>query len=229
MVILLFGPPGSGKGTQARLLSEWLRIPAVSTGDLLRAEANSGSALGQELDKLLSAGQYVPDALVNGIVLRYLNESGPGMIFDGYPRTGDQAEFLKAALAGRGLAEPVVVRLEVREAMIVERLGARRVCSACGRVYNLIQNPPKIDGVCDGCSGELMTRSDDSPEVVRQRLRTYAALTTPIFGHFRNHFVIDGDRPPAAVFSAIRQHIGETPGWVSENTRFANSPTSYAP
>lgn len=228
MILLLFGPPGSGKGTQARLISQWLGIPSVSTGDLLRAEVASGSQLGHELEALLSNGQYVPDSLVNQIVIHQLENSSGGMILDGYPRTEDQAEFLKKALAERSMREPIAVHLDVPSDAIVQRLGARRVCPSCRRVFNLLQNPPRNSAVCDDCSTNLVTRSDDSASVVLQRLDTYSRLTAPIFAHFHNNLPIDGNQRPERVFATIQEAIAQVPDWVSENTRLAISPTTCA-
>ncbi|MCC6591099.1 MAG: nucleoside monophosphate kinase [Bryobacterales bacterium] len=226
MILLLFGPPGSGKGTQARLISQWLGIPSVSTGDLLRAEVASGSPLGQQLESLLAAGQYVPDALVNQIVIHQLERSTNGMILDGYPRTEEQAEFLKKALADRNIREPIAVHLEVSDTAIVARLGARRVCPKCRRVFSLVQNPPKQAGFCDDCDTQLTTRTDDTPETVLQRLRTYAELTAPIFAHFHNSLPINGNQKPENVFYEIQEAMAQVPEWVSQNTRLGISPTS---
>jgi adenylate kinase len=229
MILLLFGPPGSGKGTQSRLLSQWLGIPAVSTGDLLRAEVASGSALGRILGDLLQRGEYVSDDLVNTIVVHQLESSPAGVILDGYPRTVEQADFLRDALAARNIDAPLAVHLDVPDDTIIARLGARRVCPQCRRVFNLMQQPPARDGVCDDCGSALSTRSDDTPAVVRQRLATYARVTAPIFDHFRNNIPINGNQPPEAVFSEICSRLTERVGWVSENTRLAISRSQSSP
>lgn len=225
MILLLFGPPGSGKGTQSRLLSQWLGIPALSTGDILRAEVASGSVLGRQLSDILQQGRYVSDDLVNAIVIHQLEAAPRGMILDGYPRTVDQADFLRRALGERNLDDPVAVHLDVPDDAIIERLGARRICEHCHRVYNLLQHPPQHDGACDDCSKALTTRADDTPEVIRQRLATYARVTTPMFVHFPCNIPVNGNQHPEAVFSEIQAVLPRISDWVSQNTRLAISPT----
>jgi adenylate kinase len=225
MILLLFGPPGSGKGTQARLLSQWLRIPALSTGDMLRAEVSSGSDLGRELSETLQQGRYVSDDLVNSIVIRQLEATPQGMILDGYPRTADQADFLRRALGERSLEAPVAVHLNVPDDAIIERLSARRICEHCHRVYNLLQRPPQQDGRCDDCAIALTTRADDTPEVIRQRLATYSQVTTPMFVHFPYNIPVNGNQHPEAVFSEIQVVLSRISDWVSQNTRLGISPT----
>lgn len=207
MIILLFGPPGSGKGTQARLISEWLNFPSLSTGDMLRAEAQQDSELGRKIRETLAAGQYVSDETVNLIVLQQLERNpGSGLILDGYPRTVAQAIYLENALLERGFPPPVVVHLDVPAEEIVTRLSSRASCPRCKQILNLLQNPPKVEGRCDECSSELVRREDDKPEVVRSRLDTYARLTGPVIAHYTgsNYLLFDGNRKPGDVFAEIR-------------------------
>lgn len=228
MILVLFGPPGSGKGTQSRLLSRWLGIPAVSTGDMLRAEVASGSRLGQMLAETLRLGQYASDDLVNQIVVHQLESAERGLILDGYPRTVEQADFLRRALTARQMPPPVALHLDVPAKVIVHRLQSRRICGGCRRVYNLQQVVPQRTGYCDDCGSELSLRTDDQPEVVMQRLDTYDRVTTPIFAHFPYSVAIDGNRQPEAVFSDIQVKLGTLPVWVSESAQFAKTRSTYA-
>lgn len=195
---------------------------------MLRAEVSSGSPLGRQLADILAQGRYVSDDLVNAIVIRQLEATPNGMILDGYPRTVDQAGFLTQALADRRLHAPVAVHLDVPDDAIIERLGARRICPQCRRVYNLLQHPPSQDGACDDCSATLTTRADDTPDVVRNRLATYARVTAPIFAHFSNNVPVNGNQHPDAVFADIQKLLAGFSDWVSQNTRLAISPTPCA-
>ena len=208
MILLLFGPPGCGKGTQARLLSQWLGIAAVSTGDLLRAEAESGSEFGNTLAAMLAAGQYVSSETVNQLVVNQLDRlSGGGLILDGYPRTVDQARYLDQALSARGFAPAVAVHLRVPTEVIVTRLSSRSQCSNCRRVFNLSEGGPPY---CSECGAPLVRRSDDEPEVVVRRLATYEEKTSPVLRHYSSTFMheVDGNRDPEAVFQSILVAVG---------------------
>jgi len=196
---------------------------------MLRAEAASGSALGLELSGILKQGCYVSDELVNAIVVRQLEGAPNGMILDGYPRTADQADFLIQALAQRSLEAPVAVRLNVPDEAIVERLGARRTCEQCRRVYNLSQHRPRHDGNCDDCSSALTARTDDTPEVVRRRLATYTRLTAPIFDLFSRNVPVNGNQHPEAVFAEIQTILSQLSDWVRQNTHLVISPTPCTP
>lgn len=185
--IIMFGPPGSGKGTQALQLAGALGLPHVSTGDLFRAHVQQGTELGQEVQAILAAGRLVTDELTNRMVAERLGRSdcAAGFILDGYPRTLAQAEWLAAWLAPRGF-EQVVVNLAVDYAVIAARLGARRQCPQCGASYNLTFNPPKHDAICDRDQTPLITREDDQEAVVRQRFQAYDLQTAPLLEWFRN-------------------------------------------
>lgn len=195
---------------------------------MLRAEVSSGSPLGRQLAAILAEGSYVSDDLVNAIVIRQLEATPNGMILDGYPRTIDQAGFLTQALAERQIHAPVAVHLDVPDDAIIERLGARRICQQCRRVYNLLQDPPRLDGACDDCSTPLTTRTDDTPDVVRRRLATYSRVTAPIFAHFSNNVPVNGNQHPDVVFADIQKRLATFSDWVSQNTRLAISPTHCA-
>ncbi len=207
MIILLFGPPGSGKGTQARLISEWLSVPSLSTGDMLRSEARQDSDLGRKIRETLAEGRYVSDEMVNVIVLQQLERNpASGLVLDGYPRTVRQAVYLENALLERGFPPPVAVHLDVPTEQIVERLSSREQCPACRRIFNLLQQQPRSPGVCDDCSGSLVRRDDDKPDVIRERLHTYHELTGPVLAHYTgaNYLPLDGNRKPDAVFRDIQ-------------------------
>ncbi|MBV9762629.1 MAG: nucleoside monophosphate kinase [Acidobacteriaceae bacterium] len=184
--IILFGSPGSGKGTQAKLLGRCVNGPHVSTGDMLRSHIETGDNIGRESQGLLKAGKLVPDELVNGLVEQRLSDpdSRAGVILDGYPRTLNQARVLMGLLAARGF-RPAVVYLVVDYEKIVRRLSGRRQCPVCGTLYSLKTNPPKVPGICDLDGATLITREDDRESVIRQRLSEYESLTRPLLDYFR--------------------------------------------
>lgn len=207
MIFLLFGPPGSGKGTQSRMITNWLEIPAISTGDMLRAEIQAGSELGKVAQSIMAGGGLVGDDLVNKMLAQRISNTDccHGFLLDGYPRTVQQAEFLDQLLAERGLPKPVVLHLDVPVDALVGRMTSRRQCPACGRIYNLLHQPPKKAGVCDDDGSELVTRKDDQEEVVKDRIRTYEAVTRPVLSHYQDqkYYQIRGDRSPAYIFEEI--------------------------
>ena len=221
MVILLFGPPGSGKGTQSRRVGEWLRMRAISTGEMLRAEVEDGTELGRGIEEILAHGQYVSDDIVNRLVEKHLDsQPESGIILDGYPRTLQQAEFLERAMAARGMPAPAVIRLEVPLTALVDRLGSRRQCPACGAIFHLVQQPPRVPGTCDSCRHALVHRSDDHPEIISQRLESYHELTEPVLAHFSagNHSV-DGTGAPDQVFGRIRLALEDRVSSLVRSTR----------
>ncbi len=207
MVLLLFGPPGSGKGTQSRLITNWLHIPAISTGEMLRREIETGTELGRLAKDVMATGGLVVDGLVNRMLLERISQPDcqTGFLLDGYPRTVQQAKFLDSVLAGRGLPSAIVLHLDVPFPLLIARMTARRQCPACGRTYNLLSNPPRNPGVCDIDGTALIARADDNEAVFRERLRTYDELTRPVLTHYRKrgYHRIDGDRPPNVVFEEI--------------------------
>lgn len=188
LALLLFGPPGSGKGTQAVLLSSRLNVPHISTGDIFRQHVKEGTELGREVQAIMQTGQLVPDALVNRIVEDRLArpDCAGGFILDGYPRTVPQAEMLDELLV-RLAKDKVVINLQVDYNIIVARITARRSCPACGAVYNLASNPPKSEGICDRDGVALIQREDDKEEVMRKRFDAYDAQTLPVIDFFRAH------------------------------------------
>ena len=175
MNLILLGAPGAGKGTQAELLVEKLSIPAISTGNLLREARADGSELGQKIKKLMDEGSLVPDDVILDIVAERVakDDCKNGFILDGVPRTLAQAEALEA----RNVRIDHVISIEIDDSVIAGRMTGRRVCSKCGASYHVTANPPKTEGICDLCQGQLVTRKDDAPETVNHRLEVYHALT----------------------------------------------------
>lgn len=185
MNLIILGPPGSGKGTQAARLAEKLRLLHVSTGDLLREAVAARTPLGKQVASTLASGQLVPDSIVLELMREALSpknrENGyRGWILDGYPRTTAQAEALEEILVEMGERVDCVILLETEQEVIVERLSNRRTCSKCKAVYNLVNRPPRVEGRCDECGGELVQRDDDKPDTVRKRLEVYREQTLPI-------------------------------------------------
>lgn len=183
--ILMFGPPGSGKGTVSKVLMGRLGLPHISTGDILRENVQAGTELGRQAKSIMDAGKLVPDDLVNKIVAERLSrpDCARGCILDGYPRTLEQGKVLTGLLERLGL-EPVVVSLEVDYNIIVARLTARRSCPKCGAVYNLVSKPPMAGGLCEVDSTPVITRDDDREDVIRQRFASYEKQTQPLAEYF---------------------------------------------
>jgi adenylate kinase len=207
LVLLLFGPPGSGKGTQSGRISNWLGIPAISTGDMLREEIKAGTALGNAAKSIMASGGLVGDDLVNRMLAQRVSspDSAHGFLLDGYPRTVEQAEYLDRLLDERSFQMPIVLHLDVPMDALVGRLTSRRQCPQCKRIYNLLHQPPRTPGVCDDDGTPLITRKDDSEEVVTERIRTYDEVTRPVLAYYqdRKYHQIRGDRSPSYIFEAI--------------------------
>ena len=182
MNLILLGAPGAGKGTQAELLMEKLSIPGISTGNMLREAIKNGTELGKKVKSYMDGGLLVPDELIMGIVAERVAQPdcANGFMLDGVPRTLAQAEALDAA----GVRIDHVVSIEIEDSVIEGRMTGRRVCSACGASYHVVANPPKTEGVCDSCGGELITRKDDAPETVRKRLEVYHAQTEILMDYY---------------------------------------------
>jgi adenylate kinase len=182
MRLILLGPPGSGKGTQAKILIERLGIPQISTGDMLRAAVKGGTPLGREAKGYMDRGALVPDAVIIGLVRERLRESdcAAGYILDGFPRTTAQAEALQATLAELGQQLDHVLCLEVPDEDVVARIAGRRTCRACGAMYHLRFSPSRTEGRCDACGGETYQRDDDQEGTVRKRLTVYNEQTAPL-------------------------------------------------
>lgn len=209
MIILLFGPPGCGKGTQGRLIIDWLKrkIPSISTGDMLRAELAARTSLGLEARSIIATGGLVPDALVNRILTSRISQPDCawGFMLDGYPRTVEQAEYLDEVIAGRNLPSPIVIHLDVPADVLVGRMISRRQCPVCGQMFNILSKRPKVTGRCDDDGSPLIVRKDDTEQVIRERLRTYEDVTRPVLAHYPSdhYFQISGDRSTPYIFEEI--------------------------
>ena len=202
--VILRGPPGGGKGTQAKSLCLAMGVPHISTGDMLRAARRDGTDLGKKADAFISAGALVPDELVNGIVAQSLANEVNGYLLDGYPRTVSQAN----ALEESGQVIDAVILIDVADDKLVERIVGRLSCSQCGRVYHRITMPPQVSGKCDSCSNELCQRADDTEDVVRQRLVAYHEQTQPLVDYYAKRGIlhrIDGDMNVESVFAEIKK------------------------
>ena len=188
MNLILLGAPGAGKGTQAELLVKKLSIPAISTGNMLREAMANGTELGKKAKQYMDEGALVPDELILGIVADRVAQSdcANGFILDGVPRTIAQAE----AIETMGIRIDKVLELSVADDVIVERMSGRRVCEKCGASYHIVAVPPKAEGVCDVCGGELVTRKDDKPETVKNRLAVYHRETEPLKDFYRERGVL---------------------------------------
>ena len=187
MRVVLLGPPGAGKGTQARRLAARWSVPQVATGDMLREAVARGTTLGLEARRYMDAGELVPDSVIIGLVRERLGQPDgrKGFVLDGFPRTAAQAEALDQLLEAEGTPLDRVVLFQVPDEEPVARLSGRRVCRACGRNYHLTLSPPRTPGVCDHCGGELYQRTDDEEATVRRRLAVYARDTRPLVEYYR--------------------------------------------
>ena len=211
MKLILLGAPGAGKGTQAETISKELGIPTISTGNMLREAIQNKTPIGLEAKRFMDNGQLVPDDVIIGIVEERVarDDCKNGYILDGVPRTIAQAE----ALERFGVAIDNVVSIEIDDAVIEARMSGRRVCGRCGASYHITANPPKTEGVCDACGGELVIRKDDKPETVRERLAVYHRLTEPLKGFYEARGklrIVEGNRPIGEVHDAILTALGKS-------------------
>ena len=209
----MLGPPGSGKGTQAHIISELYDAPVITTGDMLREAVADGTEYGRIAEGYMSRGELVPDEIVNGVVGERLGKSdlGNGFILDGFPRSTPQAEFLDSFLEEHGLKLDYVIHVTLDDEAIVERLSNRRSCPSCGEVYHLISKPPKKEGICDKCGSELVLRDDDKPSVIRNRLEVYREKTQPLLDRYSDKGLIrevPGDHPIDRLPELLRKLLG---------------------
>jgi len=207
--IAFLGPPGAGKGTQARDLAQEWGVLHLATGDMLREAVAAGSPLGREAKDYMDRGALVPDDVIIRMMGERLGraEARRGFILDGFPRTIAQAEALGTLLKDLGLTLDTVVYFDVSEPELLRRLTGRRVCRKCGHTYHLVSNPPKRPGVCDACGGELYQREDDSEATVRNRLDVYRRQTSPLLDYYRERHMlttVSGEGPVATIRDAIR-------------------------
>ena len=194
MRLVLIGPPGAGKGTQAEYLSAHFAVPKISTGDLFRAHVGNDTPLGYKAKQYMDAGQLVPDEVTIAMVEQRLDESDAtdGFLLDGFPRTIQQAESLDSLLAKRDVKLDVVLELVVETDEVVRRLSGRRTCRGCGKIWHTEFDPTRVEGICDRCGGELFQREDDRPETVANRLKVYAEQTAPLIDFYAAQGILIG-------------------------------------
>jgi adenylate kinase len=213
VILILLGPPGAGKGTQAKLLAAEFRVPHISTGDMFRDHKARGTDLGKQVQAIMDAGGLVTDDVTNAMVKDRLSRPDVqgGFILDGYPRTTAQAEYLDQILQSMGHSITRTLSYEVAEEMLVERLSGRRSCPKCGAVYHVSQNPPKRDGFCDRDDAGLVQRDDDKPESVKKRLHEYGTKTEPLRRFYRERRLlteIEGVGTPEGILAVTKRALG---------------------
>ncbi|MDD6658159.1 MAG: adenylate kinase [Lachnospiraceae bacterium] len=214
MKIVMLGAPGAGKGTQAKMIAEKYGIPHVSTGDIFRANIKNGTELGKEAKQYMDQGKLVPDELTVKILLDRVaqDDCKNGYVLDGFPRTIPQANVLDEALTKLGDKIDYAVNVDVPDENIINRMGGRRACVACGATYHVVYNAPKTEGICDVCGKELIIRDDDQPETVKNRLNVYHEQTQPLIDFYEEKGVlksVDGTADMKDVFAAIVEILGE--------------------
>ena len=212
MKLIFIGPPGSGKGTQAKRLAQRFAVPHISTGDMLRESVAEGTELGKEAAKIMAAGGLVSDDIMVGLIRDRLKkaDAAKGFILDGFPRTVVQAEKLDGIVSGNGQDPLRVLLLLVPDESIVKRIILRRTCSQCGAIYHLENQPPAKEGVCDRCNGSLTARPDDTEEAVRKRLEAYHRQTAPVADYYKSKKLlktVDGIGPVDQVFERIETSL----------------------
>lgn len=212
MRIILLGPPGAGKGTQAKLISEKFDIPHISTGDIFRKNISEKTPLGVKAKEYMDKGLLVPDELTIDIVNDRLTKDDckKGFLLDGFPRTVKQAEALEDFLSGRNESIDTALLIEVPSEFILDRMTGRRVCPSCGASYHIKFNPPKVDGICDLCGSKIIQRKDDTAETVKERIDVYEKQTQPLVDFYRAKdqlFVVDGTQLIDTVFEVISNHL----------------------
>lgn len=210
--LILFGPPGAGKGTQAERLRRDFQLPFISTGDMLRNNVKEQTELGKQAQEYMDAGELVPDDVIVAMVAERLQEDDAqdGFILDGFPRTIEQAEALEKQLSDLGRRITAALLIDVPDEELIRRLAGRRVCVKAGHNYHIEFDPPKREGVCDQDGSRLIQRDDDQPDVIRNRLRVYHEKTSPLIDYYDEQGVmrrVDGTRPPAEVHDHIRAVI----------------------
>lgn len=215
MYILLMGPPGAGKGTQSPRLVERYHIPAISTGDMFRAAVREQTSLGVKAKTFMDAGQLVPDDVTIGIVQERLtkDDTKNGFILDGFPRTIDQAIALDVALKDMGIDKVHVIDITMDQELLVSRITGRRICKNCGATYHIVNLPPKVEGICNICGGELYQREDDKEETVKNRLEVYAKQTKPLVDYYENRGFykrINGNQDVEKVYEDIVSALEES-------------------
>jgi adenylate kinase len=219
--VILMGAQGAGKGTQSKRVRDRLNLASIATGELFRAAIRDRTGLGQQIKAIYDRGELVPDSLTVALVEERLNQLAAargrgdridGVVYDGFPRTEAQAAALDETLARRGEAVTAVIAIDVPGETLIARLAGRRVCANCGRVYNVVSDPPAVEGVCDACGGALLQREDDTPQAVAKRLDLYAIETAPLAERYARKGLlarVNGDRPIEEVTDDIVAAIQE--------------------
>jgi adenylate kinase len=212
MQVILLGPPGVGKGTQAARIASEFGIAHISTGDMFREAVAAGTELGKTAREYMAAGALVPDEIVIGMVEERLGrpDTQKGFLLDGFPRTIPQAEALERLLEKLGRPVTAVVDLVADEELLISRLSGRRVCASCGATYHVENNPPRVEGVCDVCGGEVRQREDDRPEAIRERLREYSSKTAALTEHYSRAGLLESiaaSGMPQEVFDLVREAL----------------------
>lgn len=212
MKVILLGPPGAGKGTIAKALTQYDGSVQISTGDILRAAVAAGTELGKQAEAAMKAGELVTDELIMGIMEERLKEDDckSGYLLDGFPRTIPQAEALQSLLEKMGEKLDAVLELQIPREVIIDRLTTRRTCTQCGEIYNVKSKPPKVEGVCDVCGGDIVQRDDETVEAINNRLEVYQAQTAPLSEFYSKTGLMvsvpTSDREP--VMEALKAKLG---------------------
>lgn len=212
MQLVLFGPPGAGKGTQAKFLSEFLNVPHISTGDILRENVKKGTELGMKAKSYMDKGELVPDKLLIDLIKDRLSQPDcrKGYLLDGFPRTIPQAKALDEILDDMNKGLDGVINVDVGPGELVRRLSGRRICKSCGASYHVVFNPPKVKDVCTACGGELYQREDDKEEAIKNRLNVYLKQTQPVLDYYKKKDIlidIDGEKEIDEVTADIKTAI----------------------
>ncbi|MBI4010487.1 MAG: adenylate kinase [Candidatus Aenigmarchaeota archaeon] len=210
MFLVIFGPPGSGKGTQTSKIAEAYKIPQIITGNIFRGHMKNETALGKKAKEYVNKGLLVPDEIMNAIIEEELNKPvyKKGFVLDGYPRTINQVNFFEKILRKTKIKLDCLLDLLVGDEEIIRRLTSRRTCSSCQSIFNLVFNPPKKQGICDNCGGKLIQRGDDEENVIKERLKVYKKQTEEVINYYKNKgifYKINGQQDAEKVFKAIRQ------------------------
>jgi adenylate kinase len=230
VIVLLFGPPGCGKGTQAASIAQRFHIPAISTGEMFRSECRAGTDLGRLACSILKSGGLVGDDIVDQIVASRIQQPdcAAGFLLDGYPRTLEQATFLDGLVRKLGLPKPIAIHLDVPAQVLVSRITARRQCGQCGRIYNMLFQPPKVGEICDVDQMPLIRREDDTKEVILARLKAYHDATGPVIAYYSNGGCkrVDATGTPAEISREIeRLLMGHATGSLAGENGFPTTAT----
>ena len=215
--VIFLGPPGSGKGTQAKMLADKYGVPHLSTGDMLREHIAKGTPLGLKAKPIMDRGELVPDSVVLKMVAERIErpDCSHGFVFDGFPRTVTQAKYLGELLKRQGFQQPTVIHMVIGYLLLIRRLTGRRVCKKCGAIYNIYDRPPKVEGICDLDGDELYQRPDDREEVIKPRLHAYDKLTAPLVSYYRHLgllYEVDASKSVAEVEQEIWQAVASMLG-----------------